>query len=126
MPTDVVPGSSRPSIALSDASSTRATTRGVPRTGTSPDPSASAVAAAARTTSAGERTVALTPVNAPRPNDIEVLPESIEKAAKVAILNRADAAARGESGAIKQVTARVADSRRRILVANSDGMLAED
>src|SRR5947207_6722500 len=46
---------------------------------------AEAAAAAARSTSAGDRTVALTPVNAPRPNDIEVLPESIEKAAKVSI-----------------------------------------
>src|SRR5215218_2355830 len=43
MPTDVQPRSSRPSIALIDASSTSATTRGVPSTDTSPDPSASAV-----------------------------------------------------------------------------------
>src|SRR6478752_7488224 len=43
MPTDVVPGSSAVSSALTAASSTSATTRGVPRTGTSPDPRASAV-----------------------------------------------------------------------------------
>src|SRR3954471_5325994 len=43
MPTDVVPGSSRVSRALIAASSTIATTRGVARTGTSPDPSAMAV-----------------------------------------------------------------------------------
>jgi TldD protein len=87
---------------------------------------AEAAAAAARSSSDGERTVALNRVDAPRPNDVDVLPESIDKTAKVALLTRANEAARAESGAIKQVTVRVADSRRRILVANSDGMLAGD
>jgi TldD protein len=87
---------------------------------------AEAAAAAARGSAQGDRTVDLTRVTAPRPNDVAVQPEDIEKAAKVALLTRADAAARGEGGAIKQVTARVADNRRRILVANSDGLLAED
>ena len=35
-------------------------------------------------------------------------------------------AARAQSAAIKQVQAAYADGRRRILVANSDGVLAED
>src|SRR4051812_46916306 len=87
---------------------------------------AEAAAAAARGATGEDRTVALSRVDAPRPNDIAVLPEDIEKAAKVALLARADEAARSEGSAITQVTARVADSRRRILVANSDGMLAED
>jgi TldD protein len=87
---------------------------------------AEAAAAAARGATGEDRTVALSRVDAPRPNGIAVLPEDIEKAAKVALLTRADGAARSEGSAIKQVTARVADSRRRILVANSDGMLAED
>jgi TldD protein len=87
---------------------------------------AEAAAAAARGATSGDRTIALSRVDAPRPNDIAVLPEDIEKRAKVALLTRADDAARSEGSAIKQVTARVADSRRRILVANSDGMLAED
>ncbi|MEY2422120.1 MAG: TldD protein [Acidimicrobiaceae bacterium] len=87
---------------------------------------AEAAAAAARGNPGGERVVDLTKLNAPRPNEVAIQPDSIEKAAKVGLLNRADAAARAEGGAIKQVTARLADSRRRILVANSDGLLADD
>jgi TldD protein len=87
---------------------------------------AEAAAAAARGNPGGERVVSLTKIDAPRPNDVAIQPDSIEKAAKVALLTRADAAARAEGGAIKQVTARVADSRRHILVANSDGLLADD
>jgi TldD protein len=87
---------------------------------------AAAAAAAARGAAGSDRTIALSRVDAPPPNDVAVRPEDIEKAAKVALLTRADEAARSEGSAITQVTARVADSRRRILVANSDGMLAED
>jgi TldD protein len=87
---------------------------------------AEAAGAAARGGGGGERVVALTRTTAPRPNGIEVLPETIEKGAKVALLQRANDAARATSGAIKQVSARVADARRRILVANSDGLLSED
>ena len=53
-------------------------------------------------------------------------PESIDKEIKVEALRRADAAARSEGGAIAQVSASYADSRRRILVANSDGLIAGD
>jgi TldD protein len=87
---------------------------------------AEAAAAAARGNPGGERIVNLTKVNAPRPNLVAIQPESIEKAVKVGLLQRADAAARAEGGGIKQVTARLADSRRHILVANSDGLLADD
>jgi TldD protein len=87
---------------------------------------ADAAAAAARGGGGGERIIALTRADARRPNDVEVLPETIAKAAKVELLQRANEAARGMSGAITQVSARVADSRRRILVANSDGLLSED
>jgi TldD protein len=87
---------------------------------------AEAAAAAARGGGGGERVIALDRVEARRPNDVAVLPETIAKAAKVELLQRANEAARGLSGAISQVSARVADSRRRILVANSDGLLAED
>jgi TldD protein len=87
---------------------------------------AEAAAAAARGATGRDRSIALSRVDAPSPNGIAVLPEDIEKTATVALLTRADEAARSEGSAIKQVTARVADSRRRILVANSDGMLAED
>ncbi|MCH9839067.1 TldD/PmbA family protein, partial [bacterium] len=42
------------------------------------------------------------------------------------LLGRADSAARETGNAISQVMARYADSRRRILVANSDGLMAGD
>jgi TldD protein len=87
---------------------------------------AEAAAAAARDGGGGVREVALTPVDAPRPNQIGVLPEDVAKARKVELLRRADDAARSTGSAISQVTARYGDSRRRILVANSDGLLAED
>ena len=87
---------------------------------------AEAAAAAARSTSSGERVVNLTRIAAPAPNTVSIQPDAIEKAAKFGLLTRADAAARAQGGAIKQVSARVADSRRRILVANSDGLLADD
>ena len=90
---------------------------------------AAAEAAAAASTEAGEAVrVASLPVEAAgshRPG-ATVLPETIAKDAKVALLQRADAAARERNGAIRQVSAAYADGRRRILVANSDGVLAED
>jgi TldD protein len=87
---------------------------------------AEAAAAAARSSATGERVVNLTKVTAPRPNEVAIQPDEIAKAAKVQLLTRANAAARGEGGAIKQVTARLANSRRHILVANSDGLMADD
>jgi len=87
---------------------------------------AEAAGAAARGGGGGERVVDLSRTTAPRPNEVAVLPETIAKGAKVALLQRADEAARSTSGAVKQVSARVADARRRILIANSDGLLSED
>ena len=87
---------------------------------------AEAAAAAARGGTGGTRVVDLTRTTAPAPNVVRIQPEDIPKGDKVALLTRADHAARAEGGAIKQVTARVADNRRRILVANSDGLLADD
>ena len=55
-----------------------------------------------------------------------VLPSDVPKARKVALLEEADRVARGEHDAIRQVSARYADSRRRIQVANSDGLLTGD
>ncbi|MDQ2650868.1 MAG: TldD/PmbA family protein, partial [Actinomycetota bacterium] len=60
------------------------------------------------------------------PHTVDVYPEEVAKARKVELLRRADDAARAAGGAISQVTARYGDSRRRILVANSDGLLTED
>ena len=87
---------------------------------------AGAAAAAARGGGGGTRTVALTPVDAPVPNIVSILPESVPKATKVGLLTRADAAARAEGAAVRQVSATYADSRRRILVANSDGVFTGD
>ena len=87
---------------------------------------AEAAAAAARSGGGGVREVALTRVESPRPNEVAILPEDVAKARKVELLVRADDAARSQGSAITQVTARYGDSRRRILVANSDGLLTED
>lgn len=87
---------------------------------------AEAAGAAARSGGGGVKEIALTRQSAPRPNEIEILPEEVAKARKVELLRRANDAARGAGGPITQVTARYGDSRRRILVANSDGLLTED
>ncbi len=83
-------------------------------------------AAAARGTGAGTTVVALSETRAPRPNVVAVLPGDVPKSRKVELLAAADEVARAQGGAITQVTARYADSVRRILVANSDGTLATD
>jgi TldD protein len=86
---------------------------------------ADAAAAAARGGGGGVREIALTRQPS-APHEIAVLPESVPKARKVELLRVAEAAAREEGGAIKSVTASYGDSRRRILVANSDGLLTGD
>jgi TldD protein len=87
---------------------------------------AEAAAAAARGGGGGVRTVALKRVQAPEPNSVRVLPESVAKAEKVSLLRRSDEAARRAGRAITQVSAVYGDSRRQILVANSDGVIASD
>jgi TldD protein len=87
---------------------------------------AEAAAAATRGHEGGTHVVALERRDAGAPDDVRVLPESVEKARKVELLARADDAARAEGDAIRQVSASYADAHRRILVANSDGLLASD
>jgi TldD protein len=87
---------------------------------------AQAAAAAARSGGGGVREIALHRREAAAPNAVAVLPETVAKATKVELLRRADDAARSSGAAIRQVSAVYADSRRRILVANSDGSLAHD
>ncbi len=87
---------------------------------------ADAAAAAARGGGEGARVAALTEQHVEATHEILILPEDVDKAKKVEVLERADAAARGESGAIKSVTVGYADARRRIQVANSLGLLAGD
>ena len=86
---------------------------------------AEAASAVARRGGGGTATVALAALPERRPA-VEILPEDVSKAAKVELLSRADAAARGAGAGIRQVTATYADSRRRILIANSDGLMAGD
>ena len=87
---------------------------------------AEAAAAAARSGGGGVREVAFERVVAPSPTEVQILPETVAKAVKVERLRQADDAVRAAGAAIKQVMAMYADNRRRILVANSDGVWTED
>ena len=87
---------------------------------------AATAAAAARRGGGGVRTVALTAAEPHRPNRIVHDPDSIEKARKVELLVRMDEAARAHGPEITQVSAGYGDSRKRALVANTDGVLADD
>jgi TldD protein len=64
--------------------------------------------------------------SATEPGPVEVDPAGIDKATKVDLLRRAEDVARSTNSAITQVSARYAENRRRILVANSDGVMASD
>ncbi len=86
-----------------------------------------AAEAAAATARSGSSTsaVALAPSRS-NESGATILHDSITKVQKVALLRAADGAARGVGDAITQVTARYSEGRRRILVANSDGLWADD
>jgi TldD protein len=75
---------------------------------------------------AGATVVPLTARPEHRVSRVEQPPAEIAKAAKVALLRQADDAARAAGSAIVQVSAGYGDSRRRLLVANSEGVLATD
>ncbi|MFI5048138.1 MAG: TldD/PmbA family protein [Acidimicrobiia bacterium] len=85
-----------------------------------------AASAAAQGTDGATQVVALERRESQRPHEIRVLPETVEKARKAEVLERADHAARAEADSIRQVSVTYADSRRRVLIANSDGLLVED
>jgi len=87
---------------------------------------ADAAAAAAQGTPGETRVVALERQAVRRPHAVRELPENVDKARKAEVLERADHAARAESDSIRQVSATYADSRRQVLIANSDGLLVED
>jgi TldD protein len=87
---------------------------------------AEAASAATRQGGGGARIVALTRRDVAPVNHVTTVPEDVAKATKVKLLLEADDAARGTGGAIVQVSARYGDSRRQILVANSDGLLTGD
>jgi len=84
------------------------------------------VAAAVARDSSGARSVSLSPAEVGEGKRVAVLPEEVEKKRKIELLKRADDAARSMGTAVSQVSASYADSRRRILVANSDGRLSGD
>ena len=86
---------------------------------------ARAAAAVARQGGGGVRTVALGPGSFHGPGG-RTPPDSVDKARKLEFLTRADEAARASGSAISQVTVGCGDSRRRVLIANSDGLLAQD
>ena len=87
---------------------------------------AEAAAAAARGGGEGVREVSLTRRSPERPSDVQIFPQDVPKAAKVELLLRAVDAARSTDGSIRQVAVTYGDGRRRILVANSDGLLSSD
>ena len=87
---------------------------------------AEAAAAAARGGKGGVEIVPLSHQPSSRNITVETEPEDIAKATKVELLSTADDAARSTGEAISQVMARYSDSRRRIQVANTDGLLADD
>jgi TldD protein len=87
---------------------------------------AQSAAAAASQGGGGTNVVALTRRDATKVNTIERYPDEVPKATKVELLRRIDEAARGAGSAIVQVSAGYADSRRQILIANTEGVLAND
>jgi TldD protein len=86
---------------------------------------ARSAAAVAREGGGGVRTVSLGPATIVGPGD-RTMPHTVDKARKLELLTRADEKARSSGAAITQVQVGCGDSRRRLLVANSDGLLAED
>ena len=87
---------------------------------------AGAAAAAARRGGGGTQTVPVSVLHTPARLEVRIPPEEVSKDRKVALLTAADAAARSAGGAITQVSARYGDGRRRILVADSDGLFRGD
>lgn len=87
---------------------------------------AGTAAAAARTSGSERRMISLSAGGVHGSSDALVPPYEVDKERKVALLVTANETARATGNAITQVSARYADSRRRILVANSDGLLASD
>ncbi|MBW4030437.1 MAG: TldD/PmbA family protein [Acidobacteria bacterium] len=86
---------------------------------------ARAAAAVAREGRGGVRHAALETLR-DHSSRAEISPSSVAKASKIEIMMRADEVARASAGAISQVQVALADSRRRFIVANSEGVFAGD
>jgi TldD protein len=87
---------------------------------------AEAAAVAAKQGGGGVVTVSLGAPVTQTVNTVIEFPNTVTKARKVELLQRANDAARGIDSSVVQVSAGYGDSMRRILVANSDGVLATD
>ena len=87
---------------------------------------ARAAAAAASRGDGVTRTVSLQARAARTVSPVELFPNQVSTADKVAVLMRLDEAARSANNSIVQVSAGYADSYKRILIANTDGVLATD
>ena len=86
---------------------------------------ASRIARAGAPAAAGAR--AFRAVDAPAPFALaEPAPLVLDERARVTLLERANAAARGYDPRVHEVSASVADASKRLLVANTDGIWAED
>lgn len=59
-------------------------------------------------------------------SNARILPESVSKIRKVELLERTNTAARAENAAITQVNVRYSEGRRRVLVANTNGLFNAD
>ena len=80
----------------------------------------------ARQGGGGVRTVALGPRLLPHGPGDRTPPDAVDKASKLELLTRADEAARSSGLRHLPGDGRLGDSRRRMLIANSDGLLAQD
>lgn len=81
----------------------------------------------ARNGAPGAAPTAFRVVDAPAPFTLrEPAPLVLDEAKQVGMLRRADAAARGHDGRVREVSVSVASSAKRFLIANSEGLWAED
>jgi len=81
----------------------------------------------ARGGSAGAPPAAYRVVDAPAPFTLRSpAPMALDEAAKIALVRRADHAARAHDGRIHEVSVTMSDASKSFLVANSDGLWAED
>ena len=86
-------------------------------------------AAIAKNSNTGATPVPVQSSSTPLPtvrSEIGILPSDVSKSSKVELLRTADDAARSTDGSIIQVSAHYNDTRRRILVANSEGLFVSD
>ncbi len=70
--------------------------------------------------------IVLTPKSVADDHPVKILPSSVGNAQKVEILKRGYFAAKDYSDSITQVTGRLLDVNRNILIANSEGLYAQD